>query len=118
MSGEVVMAKAPDSTRCRGRHTLSPGHHSAGTGDQQETTEMEQEYGSFARDGSELQRPYADQILGARLMGNTVQVQWRQGQHKVGVAMDLRNAMCLLKLLQAIHDDSQEPLPPEPKRVF
>lgn len=115
MSAQVMRltpASARRSTPRHGRHTLC---RSAGTF---AGSAMEQVYGRFVDDGSEIHRPHADRVLGARLMGRTVHVQWVQGQHTVEVTMDLRNAMSLLTLLQAIHDDSQEPLPPEPTRVW
>lgn len=78
---------------------------------------MQQRYGRFVEDGSEIHRPFADRVCGARLQGRAVQIQWLQGQHTVQVEMDLQSAMFLLRLLQAIHDDSKEALPAEPPRA-
>ena len=78
---------------------------------------MEQRYGNFVVDGSELMQPYADQIFGARLQGSMVQIQFRRGHDRVQISMALQSAMHLLSILQSIHSDTGELLPPEPERA-
>ncbi|MDP8995441.1 MAG: hypothetical protein M3O03_00345 [Pseudomonadota bacterium] len=111
-NGKMVMmiglARA-DSTRSRPSDIVSAKKQGA--------KKMEQRYGNFVEDGSEVMQPYADQIFGARIQGSTVQIQFRRGRDRVQISMGLRSAMHLLSILQSIHLDTGELLPPEPERA-
>ena len=78
---------------------------------------MERRYGNFVMDGSEVMQPFADQIFGAQIKGRTVHIQYRRGRDRIQISMGLRSAMHLLSILQSIHFDTEEELPPEPERA-
>ncbi len=79
---------------------------------------MEQIYGHFVQDGSEIRGIHLEKVFGGFVRGNEMEIQFLRGKDTVSVSMSLQTGMSLLSLLQAIQADTQEPVPPEPKRVF
>lgn len=76
---------------------------------------MEKIYGRFLVGLGDIPGPVADHILGARVSGNSVQVQFLQGQKNVQVSMDMDNAMFLLSLLRSIQLDRGLEMPGDPR---